>query len=132
MSTIPSRLKQNAKEIDDADAELANAHAELAKATKDKIEMQLEMIKIIQDEKELPTERDLEKQLREDILELLNSNDDEMYDLGVEFWTKTFPKEKIPKLKVGGKRRKKRSQKKRSKKRRSQKRRSQKKRSKKR
>ena len=125
MSTFPSRLKKNAKEIDDADAELA-------KATKDKIEMQLEMIKIIQDEKELPTEKDLEEQLREDISELLNSDDDEMYDLGVEFWTKTFPGEKIPNLKVGGKRRKKRSQKKRSKKRRSQKRRSQKKRSKKR
>lgn len=117
MSTFPSRLKKN---------------AELAKATEDKIEMQLEMMQIIQGVKKLPTKKDLEEQLRKDISELLNSDDDEMYDLGVEFWTKTFPEEKIPDLKVGGKRRKKRSQKKRSKKKRSQKRRSQKKRSKKR
>lgn len=125
MSTFPSLLKKNAKEKDDA-------HAELAKATEDKIEMQLEMMQIIQGVKKLPTKKDLEEELREDISELLNSDDDEMNALGVEFWTKTFPEEKIPDLKVGGKRRKKRSQKKRSKKKRSQKRRSQKKRSKKR
>ena len=57
MSTFPDRLEKNAKGIHDA-------HAELAKATKDKIKIQLEMIEIIKGDKELPTERDLEKQLR--------------------------------------------------------------------
>ncbi len=110
---------KNAKEIDDA-------HAELAKATKDKLQIQLEMMQIIQGDKKPPTVEDLEAKLREDILELLNSNDEEMEDLGLQYWNKSFPGEPKPNLKVGGKRRKRRSQKRRSQKKRSQKKRSKK------